>query len=83
MPRTKEMIRNHSGSIETSDLLKNAAKWVRYRLTWTSREMRDAFDSCSPRDLCRHLRSNGLNISPADYVRTTKNGRRVFQWSLL
>lgn len=74
---------SHSGSIETSELLKRADEWVRQRLTWTSREMRDAFDSCAPRDICRHLRSNGLNISPARHERTTADGRRVFRWDLL
>lgn len=81
--RTKTMLKNHSGSIETSKLLKRADKWVRAKLTWTSREMRDAFDSCAPRDVIRHLKSNGLNISPARHERTTEDGRRVFRWDLL
>ena len=81
--RTKTMIANHSGSIETSKALKDAARWVRQRLTWTSIQMTNAIGCVSARDICRHLRANGLNISRARYERITEDKKRVYRWDLL
>ena len=80
---SKILRKNHSGNLETSKPLKHAASWVRQHMSWTSIEMAAGLCTVSPRDLCRHLRSNGMNISPARYERTTSEGKRVFRWDLL
>lgn len=75
--------RSHSGSIETSEILKRADLWVSRRFVFTSIEMQKALNLVSVRDVLRHLRSNGVPISPAKYERTTESGSRVFRYELL
>jgi len=79
----KKLRAAHSGSIETSKGLKVAAKWVRQRLSWTSIQMTKGLGCVSARDICRHLRANGLNISRARYERMTEDKKRVYRWDLL
>lgn len=75
---------SHSGSIETCYPLKEAAKWVRKHLTWTGREFENALGVRSCRDIMKHLKANGLNISEGYFDHTDPlTKKKVYRWDLL
>lgn len=78
--RTLEMKKHHICDLKVNKRLQNAARWIRQRKTFTGLEMIRAGISASPRDLCRALKFNGMNL-----IRETersKTGGRISRWTL-
>ncbi len=83
MPRTKLMKQNHSGEIDKSAMLTKADIWIRQRFTFTTVQALKAWGCCSVRDVVRHLRANGRNISRAYIDHIKEDGTRVFRYDYL
>lgn len=78
---TPEMKKHHICDLKVNKRLQRAEHWIKQRKTFTGLEMIAAGISASPRDICRALIFNGLNLVRDTEISST--GARISRWSLM
>ena len=78
----KELIRQHQGSVETCDRLKEGRDFFLRFKAATTIQINRMLNTASPRDLVRGLRANGMEVK-RDYLGINRNGKRVHRYTFI
>ena len=73
--------RPHCGSVSKSKRLRDTLAVVRELKTCTTLQIHERTGSCKPSTDVDDLRRAGYPVSMAKFVRTTENGRKVYEYT--